>query len=101
MGVLTSGERNMPIASLLADAAFDSDTVVLLSSAFETAWDTIKKSGSPLAAAGPAASTRELLAKRIIEIGREGERDPMQLVEGALAHLKTQSQSARQSPTPE
>ena len=47
----------MPIASLLADAAFDADTVALLSSAFETAWDTIKKSGNPLAAAGRAAST--------------------------------------------
>ena len=77
----------MPIASLLADTAFDSDTVVLLSSAFETAWDTIKKSGSPLAAAGSAASTRELLAKRIIEMAQKGERDRRRLVEDALAHL--------------
>ena len=77
----------MPIASLLADAAFDADTVALLSSAFETAWDTIQKSGSPLAAAGLAASTRELLAKRIIEMAQKGERDRRRLVEDALAHL--------------
>jgi hypothetical protein len=54
----------MPIASLLANTAFDPETVALLSSAFDTAWDTLQKSGSPLAADGKAASTRELLAKR-------------------------------------
>ena len=77
----------MPIASLLADAAFDPDTVKLLASAFETAWNTVKKSGSPLAADGQAASTRELLAKRIIEMGHKGERDGRRLVDDALAHL--------------
>ena len=77
----------MPIASLLADAAFDPDTVALLASAFDTAWNTVKKSGSPLAADGQAASTRELLAKRIIEMGHKGERDGRRLVDDALAHL--------------
>ena len=77
----------MPIASLLADAAFDPDTVALLASAFDTAWNTVKKSGSPIAADGQAASTRELLAKRIIEMGHKGERDGRRLVDDALAHL--------------
>jgi hypothetical protein len=77
----------MPIYSLFADAAFDSDTTALLASAFDTAWDTVKKSGSPLAADDQAASTRELLARRIIAVGRKGERDPQQLVDDALAHL--------------
>jgi hypothetical protein len=75
------------INSLFADAAFDSDTTTLLASAFDTAWDTVKKSGSPLAADDQAASTRELLARRIIAIGRKGERDPQRLVDDALAHL--------------
>jgi hypothetical protein len=77
----------MPIASLLADAAFDPDTIELLASAFETAWNAVKKSGSPLAAEDQAASTRELLAKRIIEMGHKGERDRRCLVDDALAHL--------------
>lgn len=77
----------MPIYSLFTDAAFDSDTTTLLASAFDTAWDTVKKSGSPLAAESQAASTRELLAKRIIATGRKGERDPRRLVNDALAHL--------------
>ena len=77
----------MPIASLLADAAFDPDTVELLASPFETAWNTVKKSGSPLAADAQAASTRELLAKRIIVMGHKGERDGRRLVDDALAHM--------------
>ena len=77
----------MSIASLLAETAFDPDTVALLASAFETAWDTVKKSGSPLAADDQAASTRELLAKRIIATAQKGERDTQRLVDDALAHL--------------
>jgi hypothetical protein len=77
----------VPIDSLLSNTAFDPDTITLLASAFDTAWDTVKKSGSPLAADGQAASTREVLAKRIIEMGKKGERDPQRLVDDALAHL--------------
>jgi hypothetical protein len=77
----------MPIAQLLSQTAFDPETVALLSSAFDTAWDTLKKSDSPLAADGQAASTRELLAKRVIATGRKGERDKQRLVADALAHL--------------
>jgi hypothetical protein len=77
----------MPIAGLLANTAFDPDTVALLSSAFDTAWATLKKSGSPLAADDQAAPTREFLAKRIIAMGHKGERDRQRLVDDALAYL--------------
>ena len=77
----------MPIRALFTDAAFDSDTTALLASAFDTAWDAVKKSGIPFAADGQAESTRELLARRIIATGRTGERNPQRLVEDALAHL--------------
>ena len=75
------------IDEFLTGAAFEPHTIALLASAFETAWETVKKSGSPLAADDHAASTRELLAKRIIEMGKKGERDPQRLVDDALAHL--------------
>ena len=92
----------MPILRLLrSSGAFGPEQTEILIAAFDTAWQILKSSGNVLAADYRAASTRELLAKRIIEIGREGERDPMQLIERALAHLKTQSQSPWQSPTPE
>ena len=80
----------MPIASLLARAAFDPDTTALLASAFDTAWDTVKKTGGPLAADVQATSTRELLAKYIVEMGQKGERNRRRLVDGALAHLAAQ-----------
>lgn len=77
----------MPIIKLLSNAAFDPDTITLLASAFDTAWDTVRTSGSPLAADDRAASTRDVLAKRIIEMGKRGERDRQRLVDDALAHL--------------
>jgi hypothetical protein len=77
----------MPIDSLLENAAFDLDTTTLLTSAFDAAWETVKKSGSPLATDENADSTRNLLAKRIIKMGQQGERDRQRLVDDALAHL--------------
>lgn len=77
----------MTITSLLAETAFDSETVALLASAFETAWDTLKTSGSPLAVDARAASTRELLARHIIGMAQNGERDRQRLVDDTLAWL--------------
>jgi hypothetical protein len=67
--------------------SFDPETVAILASAFDEAWDILQKSGSPLAREAPATTTRERLAKRIIEMGRKGVRNHKRLVEDALAHL--------------
>jgi hypothetical protein len=77
----------MPMVALLSDAAFDSETTQLLGAAFEDAWEDVKSSGSALAEGAEAALTRELLAKRIIELAKRGERNPDRLVESALDHL--------------
>jgi PAS domain S-box-containing protein len=77
----------MPVISLFKKGAFDPETTSLLASAFETAWETVKKSGSPLAVDGQALSTREILAKCIIELAQAGERDPVKLTSDALAYL--------------
>jgi hypothetical protein len=79
----------MPIVPLLTSAGFfDPEATKILTGAFDTAWQTLKTSGSVLAADYRAASTRELLAKRIVETARHGERDPIRLVDDALAHLE-------------
>jgi hypothetical protein len=70
-------------------AAFDSETTHILGLAFEAAWETVNASGSMFADASHAAQARELLAKRIIELAQEGERDHHRLVENALAYLAT------------
>jgi hypothetical protein len=77
----------MPIDKLLERGSFDPETAALLASAFEAAWETVRKSGSPLAANGSASSTREMLAKHIIENARLGERDPKKLINDALIHV--------------
>ena len=70
-----------------SNAAFDSETTELLGAAFEAAWEKVKTAGSALAEGSEAALTRELLAKRIIEMAKRGERNPDRLVEIALDHL--------------
>ena len=76
----------MSIIPFLRDS-FDPETVAILASAFDAAWDILKKSDSPLASEAQAATTRERLAKRIIEMGRKGARNHKRPVEDALAHL--------------
>jgi hypothetical protein len=78
----------MPIIRLITSAGFfDPEATKVLTAAFDTAWQMLKTSGNVLAADFRAAATRELLAKRLIETGRDGERDPLRLVEDALAYL--------------
>ena len=68
----------------LADAAFDAEATRLLGLAFEAAWQVVKTS---VADEAQADSIRECLAKRVIEMGRRGERNHDRLVEDALLHL--------------
>jgi hypothetical protein len=77
----------MPMVALLSNAAFDCETTQLLGAAFEAAWEKVKTTNGALAEEGEAALTRELLAKRIIEMAKRGERNRGRLVESALDHL--------------
>jgi hypothetical protein len=52
---------------------FDPDTIAVLTAAYE---DAIK---------GQSTTAREIIAKHIIELASEGERDPYKLCQGALA----------------
>ena len=76
----------MSMRQLFANAAFDSETTGLLGTAFDEAWETLKVSGA-LAETSHIIAIRELLAKRIIERGRCGEKDRNRLVADALADL--------------
>ena len=83
----------MPIVPLLADGGFDSEATRRLGLAFEAAWQAVKASGMTPGDEAHAASIRELLAKRVIEMGRRGERDHDRLVEDALDHLAKSKQA--------
>lgn len=75
----------MPINALLSDPAFDPDTVAILASAFETAWEALLKLQSSLAEPNQADATRERLARHIVLSWQMGERTPEQLVASAVA----------------
>jgi hypothetical protein len=77
----------VPLGSLLAKSSFDPDTVQIMTSAFEAAWKALQQSDATLSAGGNAVAAREFLAKRIIEMGQQGERNQERLVADALAHL--------------
>jgi hypothetical protein len=69
------------------EAAFDADSVRVLTAAFDEAWQSIQSSGISLPSAAYANAIREILALRIIEMARLGERDRRRLCDDALLHL--------------
>jgi hypothetical protein len=85
----------MPILSLLKSAGFDPELTETLRSAFETAWYVLQRSNSALAAEDKARVTREALAKRIVAMGRTGERNRERLVNAALVHLANSEMISR------
>jgi hypothetical protein len=78
----------MPLKNLLRNVVFEPETAQLLASAVENAWESLKASGDPLAANGNAAETRTLLAKRVIELAQQGERNADRLRDQALARVR-------------
>jgi hypothetical protein len=77
----------MPIHSLRANNGFDADTMKILASAFDAAWEKIKtSSGSPVREQC-ADATRELLAKHIMALAQRAERNPNRLIKNALRRL--------------
>ena len=96
---LDPGDDNpvSPIFLLSVSEGFDDEIVDIFGSAFEAAWQSLQLSDSRLTHEPHIASTRELLAKWILVLGRQGERDRNQLVEKALALLAQSNPEARDS----
>jgi hypothetical protein len=61
---------------------FDPETVHIIIQAYDDAWKSLR--GSIFAAQHRAEETRQILARRVIEIAQRGERDPIYLRDGAL-----------------
>jgi hypothetical protein len=76
----------MSILKLLGKHAFDTDTTIILASAFDAAWLSLQVSDSPLAADSRSTETRDFLAQRIIDAAQR-ERDKGRLVEEALGQF--------------
>lgn len=78
----------MSIIPLLAQSAFEPETIGILVSVFEAAWQKVERSGSKLASPGYERAAQEIIAKRIIEMAQRGERDPTALAADAVAYLE-------------
>jgi hypothetical protein len=64
----------------IGNGSFDPETLVILETAFDEAWITLKSSGS-------ASIRPNELARQICHLAMEGERDPVRLHDRALGEL--------------
>jgi hypothetical protein len=64
----------------IGSGPFDPETLIILETAFDEAWITLKNSGS-------STIRPNELARRICHLAMEGERDPGQLHDRALGEL--------------
>jgi hypothetical protein len=71
------------ILPYLAEASFDAEATRIMGEAFDIARKNMHDNGQP-------DVVLEIIAKRIIEIARNGERDPARIAEQALAAIGLQ-----------
>jgi hypothetical protein len=76
------------IIPLLAQSAFEPETIEILVSVFESAWAKVEQSGSKLASPRYKRAAQEIIAKRIIEMAQSGKRNPAELADDAVAFLE-------------
>ena len=77
---------------------FSSSTLGMLQAVFDEAWQDLLKADMPTTARESEATTRELLAKRIIECAGDGETDPVRLKHRALAGMSGQPTARSEDP---
>ena len=68
-------------------AAFDPETIAVLSAALDEAWDRLLQSGSECTRPAYARAMREVVARRIIDMAQRGIRDQKELADGAVRFL--------------
>ena len=76
------------MAQYLKDNALDPETIQLLSGVLDDAWDVVEANETAFMIDGDAGAARRTLAKHIVELAKQGERDRQRLIELPLARLK-------------
>ena len=67
---------------------FNPETVQILSCALDDAWQQVQADEMAYKIDGNAAGARDALAKYIVDMAKQGERDHQLLVQGAMTRLK-------------
>ena len=73
-----------------ADGVFRPDEISLLEDAIGDAWRRVEQSKAPWASEDYSTAGRTILARHIINMARDGERDPRWLADSALLYLSQQ-----------
>lgn len=81
------------------ETVFDPETIRMLASAFEDAWDRIERSGSRFARPGYSRAMREVIARRIIEMAQNGETNPQTLAEQTVLFVNANYKDPREGKT--
>ena len=84
------------------EAAFDPETIAVLSAALDEAWDRLLQSGSDCTRPVYARAMREVVARRIIDMAQRGIRDQKELADGAVRFLAVNyryERNSRQGPS--
>jgi len=71
------------------ETAFTPETIQILATALDEAWETLRQSGSRLVRPAYSRAMREVVAKRIIEMAQRGVQDSETLVEDAVRFVTT------------
>ena len=77
------------------EAAFDPETIAVLSAALDEAWDRLLRSGSECTRPAYARAMREVVARRIIDMAQRGTGDQKELADGAVRFLAANYQHER------
>jgi len=77
----------MSIIPLLENSSFDPEFIETLVAAYEDAWRKIEESSSTFASPRYRRVAQEIIAKRIIDMARQGMIEPLQLADDAVAYL--------------
>jgi hypothetical protein len=84
---VTKGATGEIPNSVEKETVFDPDSIKVLVSALDDVWGRIQKSHSRFARPAYARATREVLAKRIIEMAQQGVKDAQTLADDAERFL--------------
>jgi hypothetical protein len=88
--VLPSQRGRGKLRQYLTDhpAAFDPETISILIGALDDAWQMVGADKPAFRMDGHPEGARNALAKHIVDIAKQGERDRQRLMESALAALR-------------
>jgi len=85
------------LSELGEEGTFGPDEVRILVAAFDAAWEAVKASGAPFSEPQHEETARDILARSIISVAKNGERDERTLTESALLEL-SRANLRRQGP---